>query len=207
MFGYAKKIGMTRVFLDGKAVAVTALLLGDNTVVQTKTADKDGYSAIQLAYFPKKTQSSKSRTGHVAKHGALKDHKDYHITGEFKGVTLPEGATGITIDQIVEGGHIDIQGTTKGRGFAGVVKRHDFRGLPASHGHDHQRHPGSIGSRWPQRVMPGKKMAGRMGGVKVTVKSLKVVGVDAENKLFYVAGSVPGANKGTVRFQVAKNKK
>jgi large subunit ribosomal protein L3 len=202
MNGYAKKIGMTRVFLDGKAVAVT-----DNTVVQNKTIEKDGYTAVQLAYFPKKTQSSKSRTGHVAKHGAHQDHKDYYITGEFKGVNLTEDATGITIDDIKEGGHIDVQGTTKGRGFAGVVKRHHFKGLPASRGHDHVRSAGSIGSRWPQRVMPGKKMAGHMGAVKVTVKSLKVVGVDADNKLFYVAGSVPGANKGMVRFQVAKNKK
>ena len=207
MYGYAKKIGMTRVFLDGKAVAVTALLLGDNTIVQTKTPQKDGYSAIQLAYFPKKTTSSKSRTGHVAKHAASKDAKDYYVTSEFRNVTLPEGATSVNMDHLEIGKYIDVQGTTKGRGFAGVVKRHDFKGLPASHGHDHQRHPGSIGSRWPQRVMPGKKMAGHMGAQKVTVKSLKIVGVDSENKLFFVSGSVPGANTGMVRFSVAKNKK
>lgn len=207
MFGYAKKIGMTRVFLDGKATPVTALLLGDNAVLQQKTADKDGYTAIQLASFPKKTTSSKARTGHVAKHAAETETKDYYFHGEFKGMTLPEGTTSVTIDMITEGGYVDVQGTSKGRGFAGVVRRHGFAGGPASRGHDHQRHPGSIGSRWPQRTMPGKKMGGHMGAVKVTVKSLKVVGIDAENKLFYVAGSVPGANKGLVRFQVAKNKK
>lgn len=205
MFGFAQKIGMTRVFVNGKATAVTALKLGENTFAQAKTIEKDGYNAVQVAGFPKKTASAKSRTGHIAKHAHKKDAKDYYLLGEFKGVTAPEGATGLTIEHIKEGEYIDIAGITKGRGFQGVVKRHGFAGLPASRGHDHQRHPGSIGSRWPQRTMPGKRMAGRMGGETVTVKSLKVVGVDAENKLFFVAGSVPGANKGYVKFQPAKN--
>lgn len=208
MFGFAQKIGMTRIFVDGKATAVTALRLGDNSFVQTKTQEKDGYTAVQVAGFPKKAKSAKSRTGHIAKHASNKGNTDYHLLGEFKGkgVVIPEGAESITIDHLKEGGYIDIAGTTKGRGYAGVVKRHGFAGLPASRGHDHQRHPGSIGSRWPQRTMPGKRMAGRMGGVRVTVKSMKIVGVDAENKLFFVAGSVPGANKGYVEFQPAKNK-
>lgn len=206
MFGYAKKIGMTRVFINGKATAVTALQLGDNTLVQTKTIEKDGYSAVQLASFPKKN-SIKARLGHIAKHAPEGSSSDYRFTGEFKNTAvLAEGETSVSLDHLTIGHYVDVIGTSKGRGFAGVVKRHGFAGGPASRGHDHQRHPGSIGSRWPQRVPKGKKMAGHMGNVTVTVKSLKIVGLDKENKLFYVAGSIPGANTGYVKFQPAKNK-
>jgi large subunit ribosomal protein L3 len=201
LFGFAKKIGMTRIFLDGKAVSVTALQLGDNTLLQQKTVEKDGYVAVQLAAFPKNTKSTKPRVGHIAKHKASEiDAKDFYCLGEFEG-TLGEGKTSLSIEDITLNTELKITGQTKGRGFAGVVKRWDFAGQPASHGHDHERAPGSIGSRWPQNTRRGIKMAGRYGNDQLTLRGLKIVALDPEQKLFFVAGSVPGPNSGYLKFQ------
>jgi large subunit ribosomal protein L3 len=205
-FGHAKKIGMTRLMIDGKAVAVTALELPDNLVLQVKTKESDGYNALQMGFVKRAKKTTKPASGHLKKHAEVSEEKhSYQIVSEFKNQTLDSGVTTIGINSLVVGDYLDVQGTTKGRGFQGVVKRHGFGGQPRSHGHDHVRHGGSIGSRWPQRVMPGKKMAGRMGGVTVTVKNLKIVGVDADKKLFFLAGAVPGPNTGYVKFVTAKH--
>jgi large subunit ribosomal protein L3 len=201
MFGFAKKIGMTNLFINGKSTSVTALLLGDNTFVKA-TETKDGYKSLQLAAFPRKSPKTKATAGHIAKHAHNKDlGVDFYCLAEFSDKTAPEGKTGFTIDDVKDGQMFKVTGVTKGRGFTGVVKRWDFKGLPRSHGHDHVRHAGSIGSRYPQSVMKGKKMPGRYGGENLTIRGLKVVAIDLEKKLFFVAGSVPGPNTGYVKFE------
>ena len=201
--GFAKKIGMTRIFIDGKSIPVTALEFGENRFVQTRTVEKDGYTAVQLGAFEKKTKSPKARTGHILRH-AGEGARDFYCLKEFK-ITVEEGKKATDFSELAIGSHLDITGTTKGHGFTGVVKRHGFAGQPASHGHDHERAPGSIGSRWPQMTVKGKKMAGHDGNTQQTVKNLEVVAVDETQKLFFVAGSVPGPNTGFVSFATAKN--
>jgi large subunit ribosomal protein L3 len=200
MIGFAKKIGMTRLFEDNKNVPVTVLLLEDNRIVQRKSSERDGYKSIQIGAFTKKTKkSAKARIGHVKKH--LEREVDFYCLGEFRGCEIPEEKKVIKIDDFEEGSSYNISGITIGRGFTGVVKRYGFAGQPSSHGHDHKRAPGSIGGRWPQRVLPGKKMAGRHGGSKVTVRNVKIVAVDKENGLLFVKGSVPGANNNYIRLE------
>lgn len=202
--GFAKKIGMTRIFIDQKAVPVTALEFGETVVVQTKTKEKDGYEAVQLGAFPRKSKKTpKSITGHIKKHSDV-ENNGFYCLKEF-GSDLVGDKTKITIEDFEVGSHFDVCGTTKGHGFTGVVKRHGFAGQPASHGHDHERAPGSIGSRWPQMTVKGKKMAGHDGNTKNTVKNLKVVAVDKEQGLIFVAGSVPGPNSGYLSIAKAKN--
>lgn len=205
MFGFAKKIGMTRIFVGDKATPVTALELGDNTILQLKTNEKDGYTAVQLGAFPRKKASSKPAAGHIKKHIKADVGADFYCLAEFKR-EVEEGKNQFTIEDVKEGEMLDIVATSKGRGFTGAVKRYGFAGQPKSHGHDHVRAVGSIGSRWPQRVSKGKKMAGHFGNEQITVKNLKVVAIDPEQKLFFVAGSIPGPNKGFVKFVSAKNK-
>jgi large subunit ribosomal protein L3 len=201
--GFAKKIGMTRLFIEGRSVPVTALEFGDNRFIQKKTLEKDGYVAVQLGAFEKKTESTKPRVGHIAKH-AESGMRDFYCLKEFK-ISVPEDKKGTDFSELAVGVALDITGTTKGHGFTGVVKRHGFAGQPASHGHDHERAPGSIGSRWPQMTVRGKKMAGHDGNTQQTVKNLEVVARDEEQKLFFVAGSVPGPTNGFVSFASAKN--
>lgn len=202
MFGFAKKIGMTRIFIDEKSVPVTALEVDKNHVVQIKTQDKDGYNAVQIGSFPKKTKSPKARTGHVKKQADL-DH-DFYCLEEFRDIELGEDKKVFDINDVTEDLLLDVTGRTIGRGFTGAVKRWGFAGQPASHGHDHKRAVGSIGARWPQRVGKGKKMAGHHGDSTKTIRKMKVVGVDAENNLFFVEGSVPGANSSYVKIKKVK---
>ena len=188
MLGFAKKIGMTRLFINGQSIPVTAIHFGEQYVVQKKTVANDGYTAVQIAAYPQKN-GLKPVLGHNAKHNPELT-TDFHCLEEFSGYQdiNPQFADFVIADKL------DIAGTTKGKGWAGVIKRHGFHGQPASHGHDHERAVGSIGSRWPQRVAPGKKMAGRMGGDQRTIKKAEILAIDSENKLLFVRGSIPGFN-------------
>lgn len=197
MIGFVKKIGMSRIFVGDKIVPVTALLFDTNYVLQTKTLEKDNYQAVQIGAY-KKSKSDKAILGHISKYSEL-DHNLLQL-GEFE-FELPEDKKTIEISDFTLEDKLNISGITKGKGFAGAVKRYHFRGQPASHGHDHKRAVGSIGARWPQRTLPGKKMAGRMGNVTRTVQNQTIVGLDLENKLIFIQGSVPGANGNYLKIQ------
>jgi large subunit ribosomal protein L3 len=198
-----KKIGMTSIFgEDGKQIACTIIEAGPCTVTQVKTPDVDGYNAVQLALGDKKEKhSTKSEINHYAKAQTapkrfVKEFRDYSIE-----TTL--GAT-LTLDMFSEGDTVEVVGTTKGKGFQGVVKRHGFSGVgEATHGqHDRSRAPGSIGgSSYPARVFKGMRMAGRMGTDRVKTKGLTVLKLFPEKNYVLVSGSVPGHNGSIVLIQ------
>ena len=191
-----KKIGMTSIFgTDGKQTAVTIIEAGPCVVTQKKTVETDGYNALQIAFGDKKEKHSiKAEMNHFAKANTApkKFVKEIRNSDSDKNV-----GDSITVDIFAEGDSIEVVGTTKGKGFQGVVKRHGFSGVgEQSHGqHDRQRAPGSIGnSSDASRVFKGMRMAGRMGGDRVKMKGLKVVKVFAEKNYILVSGSVPGHN-------------
>ena len=198
-----KKIGMTSIFgTDGKQTAVTIIEAGPCVVTQVKTQDTDGYNAVQISYGDKKEKNStKAEINHFAKANTSVKR----IVKEFRNYTLEKSlGDAITIDMFAEGDDVEVVGTTKGKGFQGVVKRHGFSGVgEASHGqHDRQRAPGSIGgSSYPARVFKGMRMAGRMGQDRVKVKGLKVVKIFAEKNYLLISGSVPGHNGSIVLIQ------
>jgi large subunit ribosomal protein L3 len=196
MFGYIKKIGMTRLFVDGKSTAVTVVSYCKPTLLQTKTVQKDGYSAVQLGAVKQK-KVTKPLLAHIQKNAKV-DH-GFRFISEFP--IEKEGAE-INLDFSVfkPGDKLKLSGTSKGKGFTGAVKRWGFAGQPASHGHDHVRAVGSIGTREPQRVLPGKKMAGRSGNSLVTLAKVKIVNVDPAKKFLFLEGSLPGANGGYLKF-------
>ena len=192
-----KKIGMTSVFgADGKNIPCTVIEAGPCVVTQVRTVEKDGYAAVQLAYDEmKEKHTSKALKGHFEKAGVTPKKKLVEFPADFQGelklgdvITVADVFTGVKF--------IDVVGTSKGKGFQGVVKRHGFAGVGGvTHGqHNRLRHPGSMGaSSWPSRVFPGMRMAGHMGNERVKVFNLEVLKVDAENNLLVVKGSVPGA--------------
>jgi large subunit ribosomal protein L3 len=198
-----KKIGMTSIFAaDGKQTACTIIEAGPCTVTQVKTNDTDGYSALQLAFGDKKDKhTTKAELNHFSKANTsgkkfVKEFRDYSIEKAL-------GET-ITVDIFEEGDKVEVVGTTKGKGFQGVVKRHGFSGVgEGSHGqHDRQRAPGSIGgSSYPSRVFKGMRMAGQMGNDRVKLKGLKVVKIFPEKNYILVSGSVPGHNGSIVLIQ------
>jgi len=185
---------MTSIFsADGKQTACTIIEAAPNVVTQVKTKETDGYTALQLAFGDKKEKhSTKAETNHFAKASTpakkfVKEFRDYSIEKAL-------GET-ITVDIFAEGDKVEVVGTTKGKGFQGVVKRHGFSGVgEATHGqHDRSRAPGSVGgSSYPSRVFKGMRMAGRMGGDRVKLKGLKVVKVFPEKNYILISGSVPG---------------
>lgn len=195
-----QKLGMTQVFdEEARAVPVTVIKAGPCHVVQLKTIELDGYNAIQISFGDVKASNvNKPDAGHFAKAGVapartlievrVDDPSEYQLGQEFK-----------IADVFTAGARADVSGVSKGKGFAGVMKRHNFSGQGASHGtHKKHRAPGSIGAcATPARVFKGMRMAGRMGGEQVTTLNLNVVGVDAENDLLLLEGSVPGP-KGSV---------
>ena len=196
-----RKVGMTQIFAeDGTVTPVTVIKAGPCVVVQTKTATgKDGYNAVQLGLVEDKPIKSKNVTkpmrGHFEKTGggipATRILKEIRLEGE------PEANVGdqIKADVFADGDKIEVVGKSKGRGFAGTIKRHKFHRGPESHGSMSVRAPGSIGqSAYPSRVIKGTKSSGHMGDVRVTVKGLTIAKVDAENNLIMVRGAVPGAN-------------
>jgi large subunit ribosomal protein L3 len=198
-----KKIGMTSVFdPTGKQTACTIIEAGPCVITQVRTKDDDGYSALQLAFGDKNEKhSNKSETNHFAKSSTspkkfVKEFRDFSVEKNI-------GET-ITVDIFSEGEKVDVVGTTKGKGFQGVVKRHGFSGVGgASHGqHDRSRAPGSLGnSSDASRVMKGIRMAGRMGTDRVKLKNLKVVKIFPEKNYILISGSVPGHNGSIVLIQ------
>lgn len=204
-----KKIGMTQVFqADGQAVPVTLLKTGPCTVVQRKTMNTDGYEAVQLGLmeFVKASRINKPLTGHLKKAGVdgVKFLREFRLGGKAGGGDLHPGDK-VLVDEFKPKEMVDVIGVSKGRGFAGVVRRHHFRGGEGSHGSMHHRAPGSIGaSSFPSRVVPGMRMGGQMGNEQVTVRNLEIVDVNAEDNLLVVKGAVPGPNGGYVIVQRSK---
>jgi large subunit ribosomal protein L3 len=195
-----RKIGMSQVFSkDGEVVPVTLIVAEPNIVTLRRTDEKDGYTAVQLA-LPRKTEKQDEKKSTSQKITPRVARKMYAYRSEFPG-TLAEDTTVVGVDQFDVGDVVQIVGTSKGKGFAGVVKRHHFKGGPASHGHRHVlRRPGSIGARFPQHVFKGVRMAGRMGYDRVTVKNLSIVSVDKERNLLAIKGAVPGTRGSVVEI-------
>ena len=201
----AKKIGMTQIYDDnGRVIPVTVLIAGPCPVVQIKTPERDGYAALQIGFGKKREKLiSKPLQGHMKKHNAsglrmlrelrVDDASKYEV-GQELNVSLFE----IGVD-------VDVIGISKGRGFAGVVRRHHFTAGRETHGVTTHKQPGSIGaSAYPSRVIKGKRLPGRMGGARVTVKNLSVIGVDPEQNLIWLRGSVPGHPNATVLIRHAR---
>ena len=202
------KVGMTQVFDDaGTAIPVTVVQAGPCTITQIKTKQTDGYSAIQLAYGEVKPKAlNKPKLGHLAKSSAppLRHLEEYRAAGT-EDYSLGQQ---ISADIFDAGQLVDIIGTSIGRGFAGNQKRNNFRRGPMSHGSKNHREPGSIGAgTTPGRVYPGKKMAGRLGGKRVTVRKLTIVRVDAERNLLLIRGAIPGKPGALVNIVPAKEVK
>ena len=190
------KIGMTQIISEsGVAVPVTLIQAGPVTVTQVKTVETDGYTAVQMAYGEGKNLS-KAVAGHTKTAGVTPKH-----IREFRVDELPDLKVGDVIDvtKFELGDLVDATGTSKGKGFAGTVKRHNFNTSKKTHGgNGNVRKPGSIGSMYPQKVFKGKRMAGRMGHDRVTVKNLEVAYVDAASNLIGLKGAVPGPKKGLI---------
>ncbi len=206
------KLGMTQLFdADGNVARVTLIQAGPCTVTQVKTQDRDGYDAVQLGYGKAKHQPQ-PQVGHLKASGA-----DSRFTREFriKDVnplhpkvkdlqTAADEAKGLSVGTVIDvtsfeaGDQVQVTGTSKGKGFAGTIKRHNFSRGPKTHGSRNYRQPGSIGSGYPEHVFKGMHMAGRMGHEQVTVRGLKVVIVDAERSVIGIAGAVPGPKRGLV---------
>jgi len=203
-----KKLGMTQVFdPTGRALAVTVIETGPCVVTQLRTQDADGYNGVQLGFGTAK-RLNRPEAGHLRASGAnSRDLREIRTDGNGD---LTVGQT-LTADAIFKAGDtVDVTGQSKGKGFAGVVKRHHFAGGPKTHGQsDRHRAPGSVGAgTTPGRVFKGLKMAGHMGNERVTVQNLRVVDVDVERNLVLVAGAVPGANGGLVTIrQTVKNRR
>ncbi|RLD14958.1 50S ribosomal protein L3 [candidate division KSB1 bacterium] len=196
------KVGMTQIFdNDGLVVPVTVIKAGPCYVTQIKTKEKDGYDAVQLAFLDaKEKRVTKPLKGHFEKAGV--SPKRFIVEFDFgqdHGLNVGDK---VSVDILKEGTLVKVSGTSKGKGFQGVVKRHHFNGGPKTHGQsDRWRAPGSIGqSSYPSRVFKGMRMAGRMGGKRSTLKNVKVVKVDAENNLLFLKGAVPGSRNSLVEI-------
>ena len=202
-----RKVGMTQVFdARGEAVPVTIIEAGPCVVTQVKTPERDRYTAVQLGFDevePKRL--NKPSLGHLGERPALRVLREVRLPD----IASCEVGQRVDVSVFRAGDAVDVIGTSKGRGFAGVVKRHGFAGGPRTHGQsDRLRAPGGIGaSTYPGRVHKGKRMAGRMGGRRVTVQGLRVVEVDAERNLLLIKGSVPGANGDLLRVRKSIKRK
>jgi len=193
-FILGKKLGMTQIFKEDKVIPVTLIESGPNFVTQVKNKDGDGYDAVQVGFGAKKEKNIKK-----PQRGHLKNLDNLRWLREFR-VDSTELKSGDKIDVSIfaPGDKVNVVAISKGKGFQGVVKRHGFHGGPKSHGQkDRHRAPGSIGSSFPEHVFKGMRMAGRMGGDRVTVKNLEVIEVDNENNLIALKGAVPG-RRGTL---------
>jgi large subunit ribosomal protein L3 len=197
-----RKAGMTRVFTeDGASVPVTVIEVAPNRVTQVRTEETDGYQAIQVAVGSRKaSRVTKPEAGHYAKAGVEAGRKMMEFRLDDVEGETPEVGGELTVEMFEAGQKVDVCGTSKGKGFAGGVKRHNFKMQDATHGNSlSHRAPGSIGQcQTPGRVFKGKKMAGHMGNVKTTVQSLEVVRVDSDRNLLLVKGAIPGATGGNV---------
>jgi large subunit ribosomal protein L3 len=200
-----RKIGMTSVITeDGAMQAVTLLSAAPNVITQVKNTDTDGYQAVQQGFESvKASKLGKSMAGHLKSSNATpKIIREFRFDGEID-ENIKIGAE-LSADLFEAGESVDVTGTSKGKGFAGTIKRHNFQRGRKTHGGRSYRRPGSIGSMYPQKIFKGKKMAGQMGHVRVTTKKLKVAFIDNELNVIGVVGSVPGPKKGIVLLKEAK---
>jgi large subunit ribosomal protein L3 len=202
-----RKIGMTQIFNEeGKAVPVTVIQAGPCVVVQTKSAKTDGYEAIQVGYEEQKeSRVVKPLKGHFSKAQV----KPLKFLREFRLENAAEYKVGqeIGVDVFQEGDKVDVSGISKGKGFQGTIKKHNFQRGPMAHGSKYHRRTGSLGALGPNRVFKGRKLPGRMGSDKVTVQNLQVVKVDKERNLLLVKGSVPGPNKALLTIKASVKSK
>ena len=201
-----KKIGMTQVFTtEGKLIPVTVIEVEPNVVTQIKTVEKDGYEAVQLATETiREKLSNKPAMGHTNKANTAPKR----FLREIRGVNVNDYTLGQTIgvDIFSEGEMVDVTGTSKGKGFQGVIKRHNQSIGPKGHGSQYHRGVGSLGTLLPMHVLKGKKMPGQMGNVQRTVQNLEIVSVDTENSVILVKGNVPGPKKSLVMIRTAVKK-
>jgi len=193
------KVGMTQVFSDkGEVIPVTVIEAGPCTVTEVRTPDRHGYAAVQLGFGAvREARVARPRLGQFKKRNLspARHLREFRVD-DVQGLEVGQN---LTVSIFEKGRHVDVLGVTKGRGFAGVVKRHGFVAGHASHGPTAGKQPGSIGSSaYPSRVIKGKRLPGRMGGVNLTIKNLEVVGVDAEQNVLLVRGAVPGPPNGLV---------
>lgn len=190
-----KKIGMTQVFTtEGRVIPVTVVEAGPCPVVQKKTVATDGYNAIQIGFsFLRESLSNKPRKGHFQR-ASLKPMR-YIREFRISDVESYEVGQEVKADLFAVGDKIDVVGTSKGKGFAGMIKRHNASRGPMAHGSKYHRRTGSLGAKGPARVFKGRKLPGRMGGERVTVQNLEVVRIDVDKNLILIKGAVPGANK------------
>ncbi len=205
-----RKVGMMRIFTDdGDSIPVTVLDMSSNRVTQVKTADNDGYTAVQVASGSRRaSRVTKAMAGHFGKAGVVagSDLREFRLSPDKLG-ELAAGSE-LKVDLFVEGQFIDVSGTSHGKGFTGTIKRHNFSSQRASHGNSRSHNvPGSIGmAQDPGRVFPGKRMSGQMGNVTKTVQNLKIARIDTERQLLMVRGAVPGAKNGKVVVMPARKK-
>lgn len=205
-----RKVGMTQIFDEkGNIIPVTVIQAGPCFVTQVRTADKDGYVAVQLGYGETKPKHlTQGQLGHLRRNNlpALRILREFRVKDDEVSVT--EGQE-IKADVFAKGERVDVIGTSKGRGFAGGIKRHGFKRQPKTHGQsDRERAPGSVGQNtFPGRTMKGQRMAGHYGNERVTIQNLEVVVVDAERNLLAVRGSIPGAKNGLVLVKPARPRK
>ncbi len=199
-----EKVGMTQKWVDDRMLAVTVLRVEPMRVVQIKTTERDGYTALQVTYGHRDARKlNQPDVGHYAKAGVQPGRRLVEI--RLDSIDGFEVGQEITVDQFAVGDRIDVTGVSRGKGFAGTMKRHNFKGQPASHGnHKKHRAPGSVGAgSFPGRVIKGIKMAGHMGHEQVTTLNLEVVEADAERQVMLVKGSVPGPNGGLIQVRNA----
>ncbi len=200
-----RKLGMTQIFDDdGTLTPVTVVEAGPCPVVQVKSVDTDGYDAIQVGFGRKKAKrTTRPEAGHAAKAGldvAPRTLREFRLAepGEY------EAGQELTVEQFAAGDAVKVTGTSRGRGFQGVMKRHGFRGRPGSHGHPKARIPGSVGPGTdPSRVIKGKKLPGQMGNVRHTERNCRVVRVDGERNLLFIRGGLPGSRNGVLFIREA----
>ncbi len=191
-----RKVGMTSIIADdGALTPITLLSASPCVVTQVKTAESDGYTAVQLG-FEEAKKLGKTQVGHAKKAGVTpKIVREFRVDEVEEGVSV--GAK-LSADTFTVGDAVHVTGTSKGKGFAGTIKRHNFKRGRKTHGGRSYRRPGSIGSMYPQKIFKGKRMAGQMGAERVTVRNLKIALVDAENQVIGVVGAVPGPRKGII---------
>lgn len=201
-----RKIGMTQVFTkSGKLIPVTVVAVEPNVVTQIKTTENDGYEAIQLGFDTKREKlATKASLGHTNKANTTPKR----FFKEIKGVNINDYTLGqeIKVDIFTEGEVVDVTGTTKGKGFQGVIKRHGQSRGPMGHGSHYHRRPGSMGTMRPMRVIPGKKLPGHMGQLTVTIQNLEVVAVDVNENVILIKGNIPGAKQSLVFIKTAAKK-
>ncbi len=197
-----KKLGMTQVFDESRLTPVTVIEAGPCRVVTVKTKERDGYEAVQLSYGEvKERKLSKAELGHLKKQQAPATR----VLREFEKVGEATVGESVTVGMFKKGDWVDVVGVSKGKGFQGVVRRHNYAGGPESHGSMFHRHPGSMGaSSYPSRVWKGKTLPGHMGDERVTVQRLKVVDARPEENLLFVRGAIPGATNGLIVVRKSK---